>query len=107
MTKLKVVIQPKDQNFPQIKRDMIDLMQQIAAVKGKLDQITVVVAGREDTPEFEWIAKVKPIIKKGPKPPKEKKEEVCGVMIHTRGFGGMQGPLHCANKMPCKMHKKA
>jgi hypothetical protein len=27
------------------------------------------------------------------------------MLIHTRGFGDMEGPVYCAEKKPCKLHK--
>lgn len=34
------------------------------------------------------------------------KEEVCGALIHTRGWEGAPGPIYCANKKPCHLHEQ-
>lgn len=34
------------------------------------------------------------------------KSKVCGVMIHTRGFGAGE-PIYCAEKTPCRWHDES
>lgn len=34
----------------------------------------------------------------------KKNPELCGRLIHTRGWEGMPGPLTCAEPKPCKFH---
>jgi hypothetical protein len=35
----------------------------------------------------------------------ESDKEVCGIMLHTRGFGAGKGAVYCAETKPCKFHE--